>query len=148
MELSSLKPAPGATKKRKRVGRGSGSGHGKTSTRGHKGQKARSGGKIHPWQEGGQRQIHLRIPKRGFRNIFKQEFQIINLFALVGCPSDQPITAEVLKAQGKIKSLTIPVKLLGQGQVEAPVTVVVTACSKSARAKIEAAGGKVEEAQC
>jgi large subunit ribosomal protein L15 len=144
MDLRSLKPAPGSTKNRKRVGRGPGSGHGKTSTRGHKGQKARAGGKIQPWKEGGQMPLHLRIPKRGFRNIFKQKFQIINLFALQGLPAGEKITAEVLRNHGKIKSLNIPVKLLGQGKLEGAVTVVVAACSESARQKIEAAGGKVE----
>lgn len=146
MELSKLKPAAGATRKRRRVGRGSGSGMGKTSTRGHKGQKSRSGGNIQPWMHGGQMPLHLRIPKRGFRNIFKEEFQIINLFSLKGIPTDEPITVEVLKQHGKIKSLNIPVKILGQGDVEAPVTLVVSACSETARKKIEAAGGKVEVA--
>jgi len=150
MDLSTLKPAAGSTKKRKRVGRGTGSGRGKTSTRGHKGQKARSGGmrSVQPWMEGGQMPLHLRIPKRGFRNIFKQKYQIINLASLAGCPTDEPITAEILKKHGRIKSLNIPVKLLGQGTVEGPVTIQVNACSKTAREKIEAAGGKVEEAQC
>ncbi|MCP4570606.1 MAG: 50S ribosomal protein L15 [FCB group bacterium] len=147
MDLSSLKPAAGSRKKRKRVGRGPGSGHGKTSTRGHKGQRSRSGGmrSIQPWMQGGQMPLHLLIPKRGFRNIFKQKFQIINLFSLEGCPADEPITAEVLKKHGKIKSLNIPVKLLGQGKIEKPLTVKITACSKTAREKVEAAGGKVEE---
>ena len=147
MDLSSLKPAAGSTKKRKRVGRGPGSGHGKTSTRGHKGQRSRSGGKrsIQPWMHGGQMPLHLQIPKRGFRNIFKQKYQIINLLTLKDCPTNEPITAEVLKKLGKIKSLNIPVKLLGQGEVEAPIIVAVTACSKTAREKIEKAGGKVEE---
>lgn len=148
MDLSTLKPAPGAKKKRKRVGRGPGSGHGKTSTRGHKGQRSRSGGRrsIQPWMQGGQMPLHLIIPKRGFRNIFKQEFQIINLDSLEGCPKDKPITVDVLKNQGLIKSLTIPVKLLGRGEVDSPVTVVISAASKTAREKIEAAGGKVEVA--
>lgn len=147
MDLSNLKPAAGSRKKRKRVGRGPGSGHGKTSTRGHKGQRSRSGGmrSIQPWMQGGQMPLHLQIPKHGFRNIFKQKFQIINLFSLEGCPVDEPITAEVLKKHGKIKSLTIPVKLLGQGNIEMPLTVKITACSKTAREKVEAAGGKVEE---
>jgi len=146
MDLSTLKPAPGSTKKRRRVGRGPGSGMGKTSTRGHKGQKARSGGSIHPWQEGGQMPLHLRLPKRGFRNIFKEEFQVVNLYTLKDIPADQPITIEILKKHGKIKSLNKPVKVLGKGEIETAVTVVVTACSKKAREKIEAAGGKVEVA--
>lgn len=90
--------------------------------------------------------MHLIIPKRGFRNIFKQEFQIINLDSLERCPKDKPITIDVLKSQGLIKSLTIPVKLLGRGEVDSPVTVVISAASKTAREKIEAAGGKVEVA--
>lgn len=146
MELSKLKPAPGSTKKRKRVGRGPGSGRGKTSTRGENGQKSRSGGSIQPWMHGGQMPLHLRLPKRGFRNIFKQEFQVVNLFSLKGIPTEEPITVDVLRKHGKIRSLTIPVKLLGQGEVDGPVTVVVAACSETARKKVEAAGGKVEVA--
>jgi len=146
MDLSTLKPAPGSTKKRKRLGRGPGSGHGKTSGHGHKGQNARAGHSVKPWMEGGQMPLHLRLPKRGFTNIFKQEYQVVNLDTLKGIPSDKPITVDVLKQHGKVKSLTKPVKILGQGEVEAPITVVVTACSKKAREKIEAAGGKVEVA--
>jgi large subunit ribosomal protein L15 len=148
MDLSTLKPAPGSTKKRKRVGRGPGSGRGKTSTRGHKGQKSRSGGarSIQPWMEGGQMPLHLRLPKRGFTNIRKEYFQVVNLFALKDLPSDEPITVDVLKKHGKIKSVNKPVKILGNGDIEAAVTVVATACSKKAREKIEAAGGKVEVA--
>ena len=144
MDLRNLHPATGSSKNRKRVGRGPGSGHGKTSGRGHKGQKARAGGHIQPWRENGQIPLHVRLPKRGFRNIFKQEFQIINLFSLQGLPAGEPITAEVLRQHGRIKTLNIPVKLLGQGKLEGAVNVVVAACSKSAREKIEAAGGKVE----
>ena len=92
--------------------------------------------------------LHLRLPKRGFTNIFKQQYQIVNLHALEGVPADKPITAEVLRQHGKIKSVNRPVKILGQGQITAAVTVVVSACSKKAREKIEAAGGKVEVPQC
>jgi large subunit ribosomal protein L15 len=149
MDLSSLKPAPGSRKKRKRVGRGPGSGRGKTSGRGHKGQRSRSGGRraIQPWMQGGQMPLHLILPKRGFTNIFKEKYQVINLFSLKGCPADEPVTPEVLKRLGKIKSIEVPVKLLGQGDVDAAYTIAVTACSKKAREKIEAAGGKVEVAQ-
>jgi large subunit ribosomal protein L15 len=146
MDLSTLKPAPGSTRKRKRVGRGPGSGHGKTSTRGHKGQKSRSGGSIKPWMEGGQMPLHLRLPKRGFTNIFKEQYQIINLYSLNDIPTDEPITIDILKKHGKIKTLNKPVKVLGHGEIKAAVTVVVSACSKKAREKIEAAGGKVEVA--
>ena len=146
MDLAHLKPAPRSKTNRRRVGRGPGSGMGKTSTRGHKGQKARSGGSIQPWMQGGQLTLHLRLPKRGFRNIFKQKFQIINLLSLKGMPVDEPITVEVLKKYGKVKSIDIPVKILGQGEVDKPLTLVVSACSETARQKIEAAGGKVEVA--
>jgi large subunit ribosomal protein L15 len=94
--------------------------------------------------EGGQMPLHLRLPKRGFRNIFKQEYQIINLFSLTDLPNEEPITVDILKKHGKIKTLNKPVKLLGQGEVDKPMTVIVAACSKKAREKIEAAGGKVE----
>lgn len=90
--------------------------------------------------------LHLRLPKRGFRNIFKEQYQIVNLYSLKDIPVDEPITVDVLKKHGKIKSLSKPVKVLGHGEIEAAVTVVVTACSKTARKKIEAAGGKVEVA--
>jgi len=90
--------------------------------------------------------LHLRLPKRGFRNIFKEEYQLVNLFALKDVPTDEPITVEVLKKHGKIKTVNKPVKLLGQGEVDKAMTIVVTACSKKAREKIETAGGKVEVA--
>ncbi len=150
MELSQLKPAPGSRKKRKRLGRGPGSGLGKTAGRGHKGQKARSGGRrsIQPWMQGGQMPLHLLIPKRGFTNIFREEYQVVNVEALKDCPTDEPITCDVLKKHGKIKSLQKPVKLLGQGDIDVAVTVQVHACSKSAREKVEKAGGKVEVGAC
>jgi len=146
MDLSTLKPAPGSKKKRKRVGRGPGSGRGKTATRGHKGQRSRSGGSVKPWMEGGQMPLHLRLPKRGFKNIFREKYQIINLFSLKGLPTDEPITVDVLKQHNRIKHLDKPVKVLGNGEIDTAVTLVVTACSKKAREKIEAAGGKVEVA--
>ena len=90
--------------------------------------------------------LHLRLPKRGFTNIFKEKYQIINLFSLKDLPSDEPITVDILKKHGKIKSINKPVKILGNGEIDAAVTVVVSACSKKAREKIEAAGGKVEVA--
>ena len=90
--------------------------------------------------------LHLRLPKRGFRNIFREDYQIINLYALKEVPTDEPITIEVLKKHGKIKTVSKPVKVLGHGEIGAAVTLVVTACSKTAREKIEAAGGKVEVA--
>jgi len=150
MKLSNLKPAPGAKRDRRRVGRGTGSTLGKTSGRGHNGQKSRSGAgrSIKAWMQGGQMPLHLLIPKRGFRNIFKQEFQVINLDQLKDCPAGEPITAEILKKLGKVKSLNIPVKLLGRGEVEQAYTIALDAISKTAREKIEAAGGKIEVAKC
>lgn len=146
MDLSNLHPAKGSKKTRKRVGRGPGSGLGKTSGRGHKGQKARSGARIKRGFEGGQMPLYVRLPKRGFRNIFSQEYQIVNVGQLARCPAGEEITPETLKKNGLIKNLQIPVKLLGNGAVETAFTVKVSACSKSAREKIENAGGKVEVA--
>ncbi len=145
LELSNLKPSPGARKQRKRVGRGVGSGTGKTSGRGHKGQRSRSGGRsnIRPWSEGGQMPIQRRVPKRGFRNMFRVEYQPVNLDRLAKC-QDTEITPEVLKKQGIIKTTRRPVKILGTGKLEMALTVKVAAFSKSAIEKIEAAGGKAE----
>ncbi len=147
LELSNLKPSPGARKQRKRVGRGVGSGTGKTSGRGHGGQKSRSGYKTRPWSEGGQMPIQRRIPKRGFTNIFRVEYQPVNLDRLAKC-KDTEITPEVLKKQGIIKTLNRPVKVLGTGKLELALTVKVAAFSKSAIEKIEAAGGKAEVTKC
>jgi large subunit ribosomal protein L15 len=145
MELHTLKPAPGSKKKRKRVGRGAGSGMGETSTRGHKGSLARSGGRRKIGFEGGQMPLHRRLPKFGFTNVFKQEFQIVNVADLGRCTGPE-ITPEVLKSAGLIKRLGVPVKILGNGNIDRAVTVRAAAFSKSAIAKIEAAGGKTEVA--
>jgi large subunit ribosomal protein L15 len=147
MELHTLKPAEGSKKKRKRVGRGPGSGHGKTSGRGHKGagQHASKGKKR--GHEGGQMPLHRRLPKRGFTNIFKKEFQIVNIAHLSRCGSDE-ITCETLKAAGLIKNLKVPVKILGNGDLDKALTVKANAFSKAAIAKIEAAGGKAEVTKC
>jgi len=147
LELSNLKPPPGARKQRKRVGRGAGSGTGKTSGRGHKGQRSRSGAKITPWSEGGQMPIQRRVPKRGFRNMFRVAYQPVNLDRLTKC-QDLEITPEVLKKQGIIKTTRLPVKILGTGKLETALTVKVAAFSKSAREKIKAAGGKAEVTKC
>jgi len=143
LKLSELRPAPGSKKSRKRVGRGAGSGIGKTSGRGHKGQKARSGKKIKPWMEGGQMPISRRIPKRGFTNRFKKVFQIVNLGSLQKCSAGE-VTPETLKELGIIKSTRLPVKILGMGKLESPLHVKAAAFSKSAAEKIKEAGGKIE----
>ena len=144
MRLGELRRVPGSTKKRKRIGRGPGSGHGKTSTRGHKGQKARSGGKIHPRFEGGQMPLQRRLPKRGFRSLFKKEYQIVNLGSLEKFGHTEVINPLVLKNAGLVKKENEPVKILGEGNVTLALTVQAHAFSQSAKEKIIAAGGKVE----
>ena len=142
--LGNLHPAAGSTQKKKRVGRGPGSGIGKTAGRGHKGQKARSGGKVRPGFEGGQMPLIRRVPKRGFTNPFKVSAQVVNLKALAPFAGGE-VTAERLAGAGLVASATRPIKLLGDG--EAPQGLVVQkglALSKSAKEKIEAAGGRVE----
>lgn len=142
MNLSSLKFAEGSKRKPKRIGRGQGSGHGGTSTRGHKGYGSRSGSKRRAHFEGGQMPIHRRLPKRGFTNIFKQRFQLVNLNQIEGLGVEE-IDIEMLKEKRIVKKLTVPVKLLGDGEISRKVKITVNAVSKSARSKIEAAGGEV-----
>ena len=144
MKLNELRKPPGARKKKKRVGRGEGSGHGGTSCRGHKGQKSRSGAKIPSWFEGGQMPIQRRLPKRGFTNIFKKEYQIVNIQDLARCGKEKIITPQVLKDKGIIKKERVPVKVLGVGEVTQGVTVRAHAFSVTAKAKIEKAKGSVE----
>lgn len=144
MKLEELKSPPGANKSPKRVGRGIGSGHGKTSTRGHKGQKARSGGSIRPGFEGGQMPLQRRIPKRGFTNIFKKEWSIVNVKDLNIFENGTVVTVELLKQAGLIKKLDQAVKLLGDGEVEKQLTVQVHKVSQQAQDKIIAKGGKIE----
>jgi len=143
LEISTLKPAPGSRKKRIRVGRGPGSGKGKTAGRGHKGQKSRSGGKIKAWMEGGQMPIQRRIPKRGFKNIFREEYQIVNLSSLTICQPGE-VTPDTLKELGIIKTTRIPVKILGMGKLESALNIKASAFSKSAVEKIKEAGGNIE----
>ena len=140
-ELHDLSPSEGSTRNRKRVGRGPGSGTGKTAGRGQKGQKARSGGNIHPRFEGGQMPLIRRIPKRGFKPVNRTEYQIVNLRELVKVEGD--VSPESLRAAGLIGSKKKPVKILGVGDVEGKVSVSAHAFSASAREKIEAAGGSV-----
>jgi large subunit ribosomal protein L15 len=144
MDLSNLSPPKGSVKNRKRVGRGPGSGHGKTSCRGHKGQKARSGGKVRPGFEGGQMPLARRLPKRGFTNIFKKQYALIQVRDLVSFEKGSVIDPAVLVESGLVAKLLDGVKLLGNGDIDIPLTVKVHKCSQSAQAKIIAAGGTVE----
>jgi large subunit ribosomal protein L15 len=141
--LSNLSPAPGSRQARKRLGRGPGSGLGKTSGKGHKGHKARAGGSTNPGFEGGQTPLYRRLPKRGFTNPFKVTYLALNLRDLDRVKGDV-ISPETLVAAGKLKKASDPVKLLGHGKVSRALTVQGLPVSAQARAKIEAAGGKVE----
>ena len=143
MDLHTLKPPAGSKKDRKRVGRGTGSGTGKTSGRGHKGQQSRSGAKRRHASEGGQMPLHRRLPKRGFTNLFREDVQIVNVADLARCEAGE-VTSDTLKAVGLIKKADRPVKILGNGNLEKALVVKATAFSKSAKEKIEAAGGKAE----
>jgi large subunit ribosomal protein L15 len=169
MKLHDLHPAPGSRTRRTRVGRGIAAGGGKTAGRGTKGQKARAGGSIPAWFEGGQTPLHMRIPKlRGFRNPFKIEYEVVNLGRIaalvelgaleVGEPADTPkpkskaaapitVNQEILRAVGLVRTLDKPMKVLGQGEIDRALFVVADAFSKSAVAKIEAAGGSVQVLQ-
>jgi len=144
VKLEELKSPPGANKRTKRVGRGIGSGHGKTSTRGHKGQWARSGGGIRPGFEGGQMPLQRRIPKRGFTNIFRKEYAIVNVKDLNCFDDGSVVTIELLKAAGLVNKVNAGVKLLGDGDLEKKLTVQVQKCSQQAEEKITARGGKFE----
>ncbi len=144
MRLEELKPAAGSTKKSKRVGRGPGSGSGKTAGKGHKGQKARSGGVKGAGFEGGQMPLQRRIPKRGFTNIFRKEYSVVNLQDLELMSGADPITPETLMRKGLIKDMKTGVKVLGMGELKAKLTVRAHKFSKSAVEKIQAAGGKAE----
>lgn len=146
--LSNLKFAKGSRKNRKRVGRGEGSGHGGQSTRGMNGQKSRSGAKHKAWFEGGQMPLQRRVPKFGFTNIFKVEYQLVNLNALQRLANEKKLGNTVLnpaelKKLGLISTLNKPVKVLGKGELKAKVQLEVNSFSKSAQEKIEAAGGKI-----
>ena len=144
MRIEDIRPAEGSTKNKKRVGRGVGSGHGKTSCKGHKGQKARSGGTKGAGFEGGQMPLQRRVPKRGFKNIFKKEYAIVNLDIIDALKDDAVITPELLIEKGVIKKLKDGLKVLATGSIQRPVTIKANAFSTSAAAKIEAAGGKTE----
>jgi large subunit ribosomal protein L15 len=144
MELHNLKPAKGATHKRKRVGRGPGSGHGKTACRGNKGQRSRSGHSLKLGFEGGQMPLHRRLPKRGFTNIFRKEFAVINLSQLSEFKAGSTVTPEELIRKGLIKRSVHGVKILADGDLKAALTVRAHKFSSLAAKKIQAAGGTVE----
>ena len=144
MRLDELQPAAGSKFSPKRVGRGIGSGTGKTSGKGHKGQKARSGGNVRPGFEGGQMPIYRRLPKRGFKNIFAKQYVSVNVEVLDRLEDGAEVTAEALKESGIISKTLDGVKLLGRGDVNKKFTVKVAKISASAKEKIEKAGGKVE----
>ena len=140
MKLDSLTPVPGSTKNRKRVGRGVGSGLGRTSGRGEKGAQARSGFKRRPWFEGGQMALARRLPKRGFTNLFRKEFQIVNLEAIENLGLDT-VDAQILADNGLVRSALKPIKILADGELKLKVTVTASAFSESAKEQIEQAGG-------
>lgn len=144
MKLYELSPAAGSTSEPKRKGRGHGSGNGKTAGKGHKGQKARSGGGVRIGFEGGQMPLHRRIPKRGFNNIFGTDYTTVNVSALECFNDGDTVNAESLKAAGIIKKELDGVKILGNGELTKKLTVEAAAFSASAKEKIEKAGGKAE----
>ncbi|RPI38439.1 MAG: 50S ribosomal protein L15 [Nitrospiraceae bacterium] len=144
MRIEDIRPAEGSRKNKKRVGRGFGSGHGKTSCKGHKGQKARSGGQKGAGFEGGQMPLQRRVPKRGFKNIFRTEYAIVNLDTIDAMKDDAVVTPELLVEKGVIKDVKDGIKVLGNGSIQRSVTIKAHAFSAAATAKIEAAGGKTE----
>lgn len=143
MELHNLKPPEGSKRNRKRVGRGAGSGLGKTSGRGHKGAGQRSGHTHRYGHEGGQMPLQRRVPKRGFHNIFKKQWQIVNVTELTRLEAGE-VSVETLLQAGLIKNIKVAVKILGNGEIDKAYVVKATAFSKSAITKIEGAGGKAE----
>ena len=145
MKIENLSPAPGSKKKPKRIGRGMGSGHGKTATKGHKGQKARSGGNKGPAFEGGQTPLQRRLPKRGFTNRpFKKEYAIVNLDDIARLADIDTVTPEILIKHKIIRELKDGLKVLGDGNITRPIMIKAHAFSASAVSKITAAGGKSE----
>jgi large subunit ribosomal protein L15 len=144
MKLGELKPAVGARKKRKRIGCGPGSGHGKTACRGHKGQLSRSGSKSYAWFEGGQMPLQRRIPKRGFHNIFKKVYQVVNIKDLLRFDANAEVDARSLRDAGLARKKSVKIKLLGNGEIDRPLKVTVHACTKTARERVEKAGGQIQ----
>ncbi|GLI10362.1 MULTISPECIES: 50S ribosomal protein L15 [Paenibacillus] len=144
MKLHELSSAPGSRDTRKRVGRGIGSGMGKTATRGHKGQNARSGGGVRPGFEGGQNPLYRRLPKRGFNNRFRTEYAVINVEDLNKFAAGTEVTPEVLLESGIVKNPKDGIKILGNGEITVQLNVKASKFSQSAVEKIQAAGGKTE----
>ena len=144
MKLHELHPALGSVKESKRIGRGHGSGNGKTAGKGHKGQKARAGHGMRPGFEGGQMPLQRRVPKRGFNNIFAEEYAIINVAALEMFDDGAVVDVAALESKGIVKDASMPVKVLGNGKLSKKVTVKGLDFSETAKQKIEAAGGTVE----
>jgi large subunit ribosomal protein L15 len=144
LSINTLKPAPGANRKNKRVGRGMGSGHGKTSTRGYKGQLSRAGASIRPGFEGGQMPLYRRLPKRGFTNIFRKEYSEINLEKLTEFEAGSKIDPETLKLCGLVKNMKDGLKVLGDGELKYALHIRAHKFSKSAVEKIQKMGGTVE----
>ena len=142
--IGALRPPAGAHKRSKRIGQGMGSGHGKTATRGSKGQRSRSGMRMRPGFEGGQMPLHRRLPKRGFTNIFRKHYAVVNLKDLEEFKPEEKITPEVLVERGLVKRLGDGLKVLGGGELKSPLQVSAHLFSKSAREKIQKAGGKAE----
>ena len=144
MKLHELKAVEGARHSRKRVGRGTGSGHGKTSCRGHKGQNSRSGGGVRPGFEGGQTPLFKRLPKRGFTNVNRKDYAVVNVEDLNVFEKDSVVTIENLQEKGLVKKLYDGVKVLGAGKLEVALTVKANKFSKAAEEAITSAGGKIE----
>lgn len=145
MDINNLRSVEGATKKRKRIGRGAGSGHGKTATKGHKGQKARSGGSVKAGFEGGQMPMQRRLPKRGFTPLKKREYSLVKLGSLEVFEAGSTVTIDELHKAGLVPAKTCDVKLLATGELSKPLNIAVKKVSCSAREKIIAAGGTVQE---
>ena len=143
MNLSSLRPPAGQRHARKRVGRGMGSGHGKTASRGHKGQGSRAGTRFRPGFEGGQMPLQRRLPKRGFHNLFRKRYAIVNLKQIARL-GESAVSPELLLERGLIRKLYDGLKVLGEGELSSPVSISAHRFSRSAREKIEQAGGKAE----
>jgi len=142
--LDSLRPDPGSKRRKKRVGRGPGSGHGKTACRGENGQKSRSGGNIRPGFEGGQMPLYRKLPKRGFKNRFRKVYGVLNIGNLAEIRHEGVVDLAVLKAMGLVGKRNHLLKILGDGEIQRPVTVRAHSISKTAKNKIETAGGRVE----
>ena len=147
MELNNLRPSIGSTKNRKRIGRGTGSGHGKTATKGHKGQKARSGGSIKAGFEGGQMPLQRRLPKRGFTPLDRVEYSLVNISQLDIYDAGSVVDAMTLVSKGLIKSVRFAVKILGNGDITKALNITANKFSQTAKDKITAAGGSFEEIQ-